>query len=400
MALSYEATKAGIKFYDASDVLARIKEAFQIAFPNLDVGQSSTPQGQLINAISEEIISVRNDIADFISAMYLGGYGSYLDIWANTFFSIQRQQATPMIVNVKVKGQPNTIISKDFKAQTSDNKFTFINISGDVTIDKNGEANIQMQSVELGANQILSNTLNKILTPQIGVEVINNEANSTLGSDIESDEALRKRCINSFANRAVSTFESMLSAVRNVRNVVKCVGYENDTENEVTYKGAKFPAHSVSLYVLGGDTKDIGEAMLRTKAPGCYTNGNISESYTFLNSVVKYTMRFSRPNEVLIGFKVQVKTNEFSDFDFKVKIENAILDYLQNIQNISDDVIPAEIVNTIEMPHEVQIISLEAYRQSETDSAKSIEPIILNYGDLATSNLTLIEVVDITSSGS
>lgn len=397
MALSYEVTKAGIKFYDASDVLARVKEAFQIAFPNLDVEQSSTPQGQLINALSEEIVAVRNDIADFISAMYLGGYGSYLDIWANTFFSIQRQQATPMIANVKVKGQPNTIISKDFKAQTSDNKFTFKNISGDVTIDSNGVANIQMQSVELGNNQILANTLNKILTPQIGIEIINNEANSTKGSDIESDETLRDRCISSFANRAVSTFESILSAVRNVRNVSKCVGYENNTSNPVTYKGVSFPAHSVSLYVLGGDSRDIGVAMLKTKAPGCYTNGDISETYSFLDSVVKYIMRFSRPNEVLIGFKVEIKTNEFSDFDFKTKIKNEILAYLQNIQNISDDLVPAEILNYIEIPNEVQVISLKAYKQSETDAALSIEPIALNYGDLATSNLTLIEVVDIAS---
>lgn len=395
MSLSYEITSKGLEFKDSADILQNVRDAFLLAFPNLDVYSTSTPQGQLILALTEELVKVQNQAGELVSAIFRGGSGSFLDIWAATFFSIQRQKATPMIVTLNCKGSPNTTIPADFKAQTSDNKFIFKNISGAVTIPNTGEISISMQSEDLGDNQILENTLTKILTPIIGLEIINNPTISTKGNNQESDDNLYKRCIASFANRAVVVFESMLSAVKNVPGVLKCSGYDNDTENEVTFKGVVMPPHSVSLFVKGGDNQLIGEAMLKTKNPGCYTSGQIEVAFPIEQSQQEYVMRFSRPSEITINFNIKIKLNQFSNYNYDTIIKNSILSILDN-QEIGSDLFPLMINNELEVPANVQILEFTAYKASESPDTASTNKIVLNFNELAVTTMSniIIEVVE------
>ena len=88
--------------------------------------------------------------------------------------------------------------------------------------------------------------------------------------------------------------------LNNVSNVESASGYENDT-NSVNSRG--MPPHSIEIIVEGGDASEIASAILRRKAGGIQTYGNVVVDVpgSYGDSI---PVRFNRPEYLYAWLKV------------------------------------------------------------------------------------------------
>ena len=125
-----------------------------------------------------------------------------------------------------------------------------------------------------------------------GFEEVTNLLDPTYGRKTETDIELRQSYIAKSALRSNTMLESIIAELlENVDDVISAVGYENDTD--VTDENGLLP-HSVEIIVEGGDENAIGLAILRRKAGGIGTNGNITVNVDGLYGD-KIPIRFNRP---------------------------------------------------------------------------------------------------------
>ena len=88
--------------------------------------------------------------------------------------------------------------------------------------------------------------------------------------------------------------------LQNVENVETASGYENDTD-AVDSRG--LPPHSIELVVEGGEENAIASAILRRKAGGIQTFGNV-EVQVQANYGDVIAIRFNRPDYLYTWLKV------------------------------------------------------------------------------------------------
>lgn len=383
-------TNNGIEYQNTDEILNDVKSAFTKAFPNLNVDSVDTPQGQIIAFITEKLSEARDSVLQFTNATFLGGYRAYEDINANTFFGITRHGASNATVKVKVSGQPKTIIPANFRAKSG--SYEFINSSGETTINDSGFATIEMSCVEFGEIQILKNTLNTILTPVYGIESINNDEDSTKGSNEENN--LWIRALESQSFRAVALFESYLSKIMNVSGVTDVVGYDNYTSKTVVHKNQSFTPHTIGIVVEGGEIKDIAEAMYKARNPGPAMIGDIEYEVLGNFDNQSYIMRFSRPIYTKLRCKIEVCLGKLADQNYEYNLKNQIVDIIKRNkinQTIFSDSKKLQIVK----PNDVDIVYIKFEKLTNENQALEIqgEDIIeLDFKEKATISLSDIEV--------
>lgn len=373
MSIKLNLTHNGIEYADSQEILSDIRSVWQSAFPNLDVNSIDTPQGQIIASQVEILESCRDSILNFTNCFFNGGLDNYENILGNILFGIQRQPATKCIVNAKVTGKPATKIPASFRAKSGDLEFE--NISGEVSINKNGFANIQMQCMQSGDKEILANTLTTIMTPVFGIETINNDANSTKGSNIENN--LWERALNSQNFRSKALFASMLAKVKNVTGVSDCSGYDNSKTTQETYKNHVFPPHSIALVVEGGDIKDIAEAIYSAKNPGPELLGDVVYELIGEEEGQKYEMKFYRPTYVDLRAKIIVYLGELADQNYELLLQNELIRIIKE-NSINRDIFVDDKILELELPQGVRLVSLKMQKITDANFAEefSAEDVI------------------------
>lgn len=384
-------TDNGIAYEDTESILEDVKSCFRQAFPNLEVDSASTPQGQIINFITEKITEASNAIIELTNANYNGGYGFLEDINAKTFFGIDRKPASKAVVKVEVRGKPATIIPKNFKAMSGD--LAFINSSGEVPISENGSANIEMTCEKEGEYQILANTLTTILTPVYGIESINNESNSTKGTAVESN--LWNRALNSQFFRSLSLFESYIANVNNVAGVTDCIGYDNYSTDTVTYKNNVFPPHSLGIVVEGGDPLEIAQAIFKVRNPGPALLGDIEIKINGEFNFQEYVIRFYRPTYVDLRCKFIVNLGHMANENYEINLKNQIIKII-NQNKIAQEIFTDSKALQIKLPYMVDLVQLQLQKITDDNIASDIENediIILDFTQKARLKIENIEVV-------
>lgn len=230
-------------------------------------------------------------------------------------------------------------------------------------------------------------TVTNILTPVFGWTSVINEVGAEPGSTLETDEELRERFRVSKAVRASNTGEALYSQLLELEGVTFARVYENMTDS-TDLNG--LPEHSFMAIVRGGVNTDIGKVVWRNKPLGIASFG--TESVVILDSqMLERTVYFSRPTEVPIYVKVQVKKidNTFPE-DGVEMIRRSILEYLQGNITFGEDVIYTRMFTPINaIPgHQVELLQI----------GKSL-------GSLGTSNIpitwkefptTFLENIDVT----
>ena len=236
---------------------------------------------------------------------------------------IKRKPATYSTCQLTVNGVPGTVIKN---GQASDGTNVW-DLPKTVTIPDNGIIIVEATSHEKGYIPALPNTINIIVTPNYGWLGVTNTYQADPGIDVETDASLRARYAVSTQLPANSVFESLLASLKQLTEVTKVKGYENDT-GETNDIG--LPPHSVTFVVEGGEDIDVATEIYYKKTPGCYTNGTTAVNVLSTTGNIS-VIRFYRPTYKDIYVKVFVKKLSGYNDNYSTDIKNAIVDYINGI---------------------------------------------------------------------
>lgn len=194
------------------------------------------------------------------------------------------------------------------------------NLPSPTTIPGPGTITVTATAALEGAVAALPNTITSIFTPTLGWQTVNNPAQATAGSPVESDGTLRARQIASTSLPAQTVFDATIGAVENVTGVTAVQGYENDSD--ITDANGLTP-HSVSLVVKGGTDVAVATAIQIKKTPGTQTFGTTSVPLVDSKGM-PITINFFRPTNATIGVRVTITELEGWSNNYRTLIEAAV----------------------------------------------------------------------------
>ena len=275
-----EFTAAGVVAPETSEIKADVQALFVKAFGSGLVLDDSTPQGYLIDGITNIIAQKNADMLLLINQFNPAfASGIWQDALGNLYF-LQRKSATPTIVQCVCTGLPGTVIpgldnpNGAAQAQNGDGDIFVCTSSG--TISASGSVTLQFQSAKLGEIPAPANSVDRIYRQIQGWDTINNPAAGVLGTNKESRIEYENRRKNSLALYATGSREAVYSRVFNVTNVTDVIVVENDSSESVTIQGVELVRNSIYVIANGGDNTEIAEAIRNSKSGGCATNGEVS----------------------------------------------------------------------------------------------------------------------------
>ena len=372
--MSWIKSDNGLALSDTSSILEQVQNVFTSAFPNLNT-DPSTPQGQIITAITELFTKAQADIIEFANIITNGGTGVWLDAYCKTYYGITRKQASNGSVTALISGTNGTIIPAGFTAKSGDYEFI---TKSEYIIESNGSCYAELFARDYGDFSIPAGTLTTITTPVAGVERIINPYESTSGTNTETDNELRLRALNSLTYRATSIFDGLLAQIEQLAGVQKVAGYENNTKNSIEYKGIILEPNSIAIVVKGGDLKQIGKIILENKTVGAYVQGDIEISVYEEISKQTYIMRMYRPTPKSLKAELKVVTNNLTTQDYTEQLKNQIIDIINNYK-INDEIIPFQVASKISLPN----LQLADFKMGLVSAAATYNPIALNFTDEA-----------------
>lgn len=202
-------------------------------------------------------------------------------------------------------------------------------------------SNLVNASSELyGAYVAPAGTVDTLLVPIFGISSVTNLKDMNVGRPQETDSELRIRRYNSVGIIGASTYDSILSKIRNIDGVTAAFIIENKTGSP-DIDGR--PSHSFELVVEGGDLDVIAETLWKYHPLGIETFGAITRTTT-----EGHIVHFSRPTTVYI--KMQIDYTLYSEEDFSATgsdgIKQAAADYGNTLQ-VGQDVIPQRFFGNI-----------------------------------------------------
>lgn len=366
--------QSGLEFAYTDDILIDLQNLFKRVYPNANL-DAYTPLGQLITYNTECIMGAISTLQDGLNYHYLGGSGQMLNIWAYNQYRALRKQGTNGYATIELQGIPNTPILKGLIVSDGENKFILDN---DVTIGNDGKVLATFVSQSKNENISLANTITQIVTPQVGLERVNNPAPSVAGVSVESDSEFYARCQTYGSLFKNSSFASIMSNIAQVQGVSKIGGYENSTDKQVVKDGVTIAPHSFIAVILGGSDLDIANTISKAKPPGAGMMGDISVTLTILDKDVTY--KFQRPKPASIKVSVNIQININSPSSFKEFIQHAVQNYISSLK----------IGDTLTQPDLSQFIVRETIgfivkdvKLARKDGAYAYTPIQLNLDELA-----------------
>lgn len=297
----------------AEQIIQEVQQVFVKVLGNPSLSPSGVI-GQLIEQLAQIGIEVENTKAILQSNIYDPAFasGKYLDGLC-AFHQITRLPATQSQVGCVIRGATGTVIPRgSVILNTVGNRFLSDNM---VTIPMGGQVAALFISEESGPIPCTANTVNRILTKINGWDSVNNLNDGTLGSNVETDTALRKRRQLSLFLNASGTLKSIISALENNQNVKDYNIRENDTKLDMIIDTIVIPPSSIYLCVDINNQyyQEIAQILSFKKSGGCVMVGNITVTYIdplypWQTSIVKFDI----PNEIQIYISLTVINDNFT----------------------------------------------------------------------------------------
>jgi len=313
---------------ESSVVLNAVIEDINSAFggglnPALD-----TPQGQLASSEAALIVNT-NATFLFLSNQFnpLFASGRYQDALA-AIYGLQRNPSQPTVVQAVCSGLAGTDIPVGAIAVAVDGHTYSCTQAG--TIPVGGSITLTFACDDVGPIPCPAGTLIQIYQTILGWDSIDNVADGTLGSDVESRAAFETRREETVGANSLGTLPSILGRVLRVPNVIDAYVTENPSNNPETVGGVLLNPNSLFVAVVGGEAADIAEAIWRAKPPGCNYNGNttvtvLDTSPQYIPPFPAYSVQFTIPDPLPILFAVSITNSVLVPSDAVAQIQNAIV---------------------------------------------------------------------------
>ena len=296
------------------DVAAEWIDAFhEDGKPDLDV-DSSTPAGQLVDALTAEIEAKNADML-FVSEQFNPriAEGRWQDALGFIYF-LTRKKAEPTVVQCRVTGLAGTVIPFGSQVISIDGVKLFAQRA--VTIGDDGNGQGFFQCAVPGPTDVAAHTVNQITTITPGWDTVDNDAAGVTGRDTETRadfESRRAASVAKNAHGSAVALEGALNDLGGFAGVLDVKVLENiGTPDQVQY-GVTVPGHGVMVCIFGGKDEDIARIIYLKKGGGADTGyfsnpvmlGNTTVTYTAIdyNNAV-YNYRIMRPS--LKNFYIKV----------------------------------------------------------------------------------------------
>ena len=324
MALTYSET--GITAEETSVIRANIAQEWKNAFadptlPELDTN-AETPAGQLIDG-ETALASEKDNELIFLSNQFnpKNAVGAWQDALGAIYF-ISRKIALPTYVTCQAEGAYGTVIPYGAIVQDT-NGYTFMN-TAPATINASGQATLIVRCTEMGAVEVTSGSVNKIVTTVPGWDRVTNAAAGVTGREVESQAAFESRRVQSVAKNAHGSVASVFGAIADINDVTALLILENTTNVDKTEKGVTIAGHSVYISVYGGADNEIAKAIYNKIDAGCGTNGNTMVSYNPVSDDATqpdmlYSYYIERPTAVSTGIVVTVADEQTTTLTNAIK---------------------------------------------------------------------------------
>ena len=284
---------------------------------------------------------------------------------------IRRRAATYSTADLLIIGTAGTVIANGQAEDTLSQKW---NLPASVTIPPGGSVTVTATAVDIGDITAAANTINKIATPTLGWQSVDNVAAATVGDPVETDAELRRRQTFSTALPSLTVLDGTIGAVASVPGVTRFRGYENDSD--VTDANG-IPAHSIAIVAEGGDQQAIGDAIAIKKTPGTGTYGTTTVT-TYDQYGLPNLINFFRPTPATIGVEVTIQALTGYTTGFADLIAAAVAASIQALE-IGDDVLITKLYVPANLPGQAAGATFDITQLR----------IKKNAGAFGTSNLTL-----------
>lgn len=232
--------------------------------------------------------------------------------------------------NAGKQEQPEIVV--DLNALTESSNPVGITIS--TTTQGVNQAIVNATCEETGPVVAPAGTLTEIETPVSGLDRVINVTDAEVGRDLETDNELRARRVDTLQLAGAATVDAIRSRLLNVEGVSAVIIFENITD--VTDIDGR-PPHSYEAVVQGGDDQEIGDEIWASKPVGIQTVGDIPVVTQDLAGNSQ-TVNFSRPTEVDIYLEVDLTTDAEFPTDGVSQVREALLEYFSTFE-IGQDVI-------------------------------------------------------------
>lgn len=255
---------------------------------NLD---ADTQDGQMVGIVAAAISDVNAQaIAVYNAYNPTTAKGVALD-FAVKVNGITRQAASHSQIDLRIVGQAGTHIVNGVALDEAENKW---NLPADVVVPPAGEITVTAIAAEEGNIRAPAGTVNRIGTPTLGWQTVENILAAEPGAPVQTDLELRVQQSKSTALPSVSLWEGIIGSLLTTAGVRRVSGIKNDGDTPTT-EGV--PGHSIAMIVDGGEVADIAKTIFLKKGEGVGTYG--STSYNYLDTYgFPNTIKFSRPTVV------------------------------------------------------------------------------------------------------
>lgn len=370
----FDNTNSKLEYKYADEIKSDYEKLFSEIFPNINL-DSNTPQGQIINYLTQIDLDTISGFQDILNYFFLGGNDKLLDIWAYNQYRATRKQGINGNALIKIQGIPNTLIPKGFIV--SDGNLEYESES-DLTINENGEVSANFKCKVVTQSVSLENTITEIVTNIIGVERVTNPNPSNAGIETESDSAFYNRLQRYGSLFKNSSLQSILSNVANVKGTNRISGYENVSNKNIIIQNYTINTHAFVIIVEGGDDVEIANTIADSKAPGPAMMGATKITLIRDNKEIEY--RFQRPTIQPLSISVNCKLDLRSPQNYQSQIKKAIQLYLADLK-IGATITQPDLSNAI--VKYIQGFTITDLKFSYKGEAPSYAPLILDLDKIA-----------------
>lgn len=329
--MSNEINENGIVIDDLQTIINDLTTAFKNIYGQDINLEQSTPDGQMINIFAQAKIDTLNlavqlynifnsetvigraqdNLYKLVGLYRKSSQFSFVQVNVTTTEPVSLQGLDDDIENINGVGY--------MVSDTNGNNFI---LSNSVDIAEAGTHLLEFRAQNVGAVQVLPNTIKNMVTVIRGVQSVNNPGIQYLtGNDEETDAEFRIRFNKSRSISGKGFGDSLLAALLNINLVSDAQVYQNRT-NVVDSDGT--PGHTVWVIVEGGSDEDVARAIYANVTDGAGMRGEVTVPIQKANGLYE-TIYFDRADSEPLHIKATLKnlTTESLDLD-------AIKEYIIN----------------------------------------------------------------------
>ena len=391
----------GISVPQASEIKETLQQIFIAALGSDLSLDDATPQGSLIDGITEQKQLDNAQILHFFNQLNPETNSGIFQDAIASIFGLQRRGATHSVVNCVCTGLQGTVLKgKDSgdpaKAQSTNGDVFICAVGG--TIPASGEITLQFEAEDEGEIPVAINTINKIYNVVSGWDTVNNIENGSLGEPEESRQDFEARRKRSLALNATGSLTSVYSHVAAVDGVTDVFCYENPTNSNLTYRGITLTPHSAFICQNGASSQsELAEAIYNSLSAGCDTvkdDPNTPTTCTCVEPLTGVSYTFNYFNSTNTPIYIQVNIAESISSELKQQIKEAFLKEFTGASLVNNEKI--SIGTTIYASRFYNVINALGNSDIILKSVK-VSTDGTTWGDLLSFNMNILPILNITS---